>query len=149
MEPDTDQVWVTPKSRELFRFAPDEEIYYENFLKVIQPEDREQVDQAVQQALQSRESLIFDYRIILPDGAIRWITARGERFPRTNGDPERMMGLNGKNPGKMIGLPSSPIKNPVHLETEGSWDGIKEVNSSSSRDTENQTKRRQCEHKNR
>ena len=58
MEPDTGHVWVTPKTRELFRFAPDEELNYESFFKVIHPEDRERVHQAVQQALQSGENLL-------------------------------------------------------------------------------------------
>ena len=64
MEPDTGHVWVTPKTRELFHFAPDEELNYESFFKAIHPEDRERVNQAVQQALQSGENLHCDYRIV-------------------------------------------------------------------------------------
>ena len=49
MDVDTKKVWVSPKSRELFHFAPDEEINYESYFRVIHPEDRERVNQEVQQ----------------------------------------------------------------------------------------------------
>ena len=55
MDVDTSKVWVSPKSRELFHFAPDEEIRYESYFKVIHPEDRDRVHQDVQRALRSGE----------------------------------------------------------------------------------------------
>ncbi|MGZ6230476.1 MAG: PAS domain-containing protein, partial [Syntrophales bacterium] len=45
MNVDTGSVWVSPKSRELFHFAPDEEIHYESYFRVIHPDDRERVHQ--------------------------------------------------------------------------------------------------------
>ena len=93
MEVDSGHVWVTEKTRELFRFAPDEELNYESFFKVIHPEDRERVNQDVQQTLQSGASLLCDYRIILPDGTIRWIVARGQRRLKSTGEPDRHLGL--------------------------------------------------------
>ncbi len=93
MDVDTQKVWVSPKSRELFHFAPDEEIHYESYFKVIHPEDRDRVHQDVQRALQSGEKLRCDYRIVLPDGSIRWILARGQRYPKSADGPERIMGL--------------------------------------------------------
>jgi len=92
-EPDTGHVWVTPRTRELFLFDPDEELNYESFLKVIHPEDREQVHRAVQQALRSGENIHCDYRIIYPDGGIRWIGARGQRHLRAAGESDRLMGV--------------------------------------------------------
>jgi len=93
MDPDTGHVWVTPRTRELFLFAPDEELTYESFFKVIHPEDRERVHQAVQQALRSGENLHCDYRIVQPDGAIRWIGARGQRHLGSPGDSDCLMGV--------------------------------------------------------
>jgi PAS domain S-box-containing protein len=91
MELDTGEVWVSEKSRDLFQFAPDERLTYESYFKKIHPEDREKVRQAVQQALQSGERLKTDYRIVLPDGSIRWIAARGQPYPTTK--PTRLMGV--------------------------------------------------------
>jgi formate hydrogenlyase transcriptional activator len=93
MEADTGHVWVTPKTRELFLFAPDEELNYESFFKVIHPEDRERVHQTVQQALRSGENFHCDYRIVQPDGGIRWIVAHGQRHFRSAGESDRLMGV--------------------------------------------------------
>ena len=93
MDVDTRKVWVSPKSRELFNFTPDEEIYYESYFRVIHPDDRDRVSQDLQQALQSGEHLHCDYRIVLPDGHIRWIRARGQSFQKSTGEPERILGL--------------------------------------------------------
>jgi PAS domain S-box-containing protein len=93
MEVDTGKVWVSPKSRELFHFAPNEKIGYESYFKVIHPEDRDRVHQEVQQAIQSGMRLRCDFRILLPDGTPRWIVAHGQRLLKTDREPERLMGL--------------------------------------------------------
>jgi formate hydrogenlyase transcriptional activator len=93
MEIETGRVWVSEKARELFHFAPDQALNYESFFKVIHPEDHERVNQAVQQALHTGENLLIDYRISLPDGTIRWVAARGQRYLKATGEPDRMMGV--------------------------------------------------------
>ena len=93
MEVETSKVWVSPKSRELFHFSPDEEINYESYFMMIHPEDRDRIHQEVQHSLQSGESLLCDYRIVLPDGSIRWIVARGQSLVKSTGEPERMIGM--------------------------------------------------------
>ena len=93
METDTGCVWVTPKVREMFHFAPDEDLNYEGFFKSVHPEDRARLHQLVQQALQSGENLRCDFRIILPDGSIRWIVAIGQRHVGSGGNTNRLMGV--------------------------------------------------------
>jgi formate hydrogenlyase transcriptional activator len=93
LEPDSGYVWVTPKTRKLFHFTPDEELNYESFFKVIHPDDNEQVKQAVQQTIQSGEDLRSEFRIVLPDGGMRWIVARGKPDFRSAGKPGRLMGV--------------------------------------------------------
>ena len=87
------RVWVTPKTRELLHFAPEEALNYETFLKAIHPEDRQRVDQEVQQVLQSGEKLQSEYRIVLPDGSTRWIAANGQLYPKSTGEPGSLMGV--------------------------------------------------------
>ena len=48
------------------------------------PADREQLDRAVRKALATGEELDVEYRITEPDGAVRWIAARG-RAKKGNG----------------------------------------------------------------
>jgi PAS domain S-box-containing protein len=88
---DTDDVWVSQTTRELFHFAPDEKVTNNSFFKAIHPDDHDRVRQAVQQALHSGEKLKFDYRIVLPDGSIRWLVAHGQRYPATK--PVCLMGV--------------------------------------------------------
>jgi len=88
---DTDDVWVSPTTRELFHFAPDEKVTNKSFFKAIHPEDHDRVRQAVQHALHSGEKLKCDYRIVLPDGSIRWLVAHGQRYPATK--PVCLMGV--------------------------------------------------------
>lgn len=93
MDVDTGSFWASPKSRELFHFGPDEELHYGNYFSVIHPDDRERVHGAVQHTLRSREKLKCDYRIVLPDGRVRWILSRGQCFLNPAGEPDRMIGL--------------------------------------------------------
>jgi formate hydrogenlyase transcriptional activator len=93
MEPETGHVWVTPKTRELFHFTPDEELKYRSFFQVIHPEDRERVKLAVQQAIRSGEPFRVECRIPLPDGSTRWIVARGQRYRKSPVDPDCIMGV--------------------------------------------------------
>ncbi len=86
-------VWATPKARGLLHLAPEEELVYETFLKAIHPEDRERIDQEVEQVIQSGEKLQIEYRIVLPDGSTRWIASSGQLYPGSNGEPESLMGV--------------------------------------------------------
>ena len=92
LEQETGHFWVTQKVRELFRFSPDEEITFEGFLTVVHPEDRQQVREVMERAMQSTEESAVEYRIGLSDGSIRWIASRG-RLYRMPGHPDRLMGL--------------------------------------------------------
>ena len=93
MEIDTGSVWVSGKTRDLFHFDPDEKLNYESFFKVIHPEDREECQPDVQQAIQSGENFQCEYRIVLPDGNIRWIAARGQHNRMQSGESDRLLGV--------------------------------------------------------
>ena len=62
----------------------------DTFFERIHPDDHEGVKRAVQEALETGEELKCDYRIVLPDGSIRWMVSHGQRYPNTN--PTRLMG---------------------------------------------------------
>jgi PAS domain S-box-containing protein len=93
MDPGTKKVWVSTKIRELFHFTPDADLNYESFIEKIHPDDRDRVKEAVQQALLSGENMQSDYRIMLSDGNIRWISARGQRYLNETGKTSRLMGV--------------------------------------------------------
>ncbi len=90
MDADTGEVWVSEKTRDLLHFLPDERVTSERFFTVIHPDDHQPVRQAVNRALRSGEDLVVEYRILHPDGSIRWIGARGQRYGTA--EPFRLMG---------------------------------------------------------
>jgi PAS domain S-box-containing protein len=79
----SDEMWMTPIGRELRGFAPRERLDLGRFLSAAHPEDRETVRQAVASGAEGKGSFERQYRIVRPDGEIRWVALRGagERDP--------------------------------------------------------------------
>jgi PAS domain S-box-containing protein len=73
-----DEFLVTEKWRRLFGFAESEPVNFGRWLQLVHPEDRERMNQTVQEMLEhgggERES---EYRIRRPDGSTRWISGYG------------------------------------------------------------------------
>ncbi|UCD82347.1 MAG: PAS domain-containing protein [Desulfobacterales bacterium] len=89
----TGHVWATEKTRELYGFTPDQELNFEGFLQIVDPEDRELIRRSVDQATRTRGDFREEYRIVHPDGTIRWMAARGRPYFDPSGEPERLMGV--------------------------------------------------------
>ncbi len=66
---------------------------YEAFLNFVYSEDRESVIQATRQAIQGGVIYNSEFRIVRPDGTVRWITDRGQVFYNEGGHPLRMVGV--------------------------------------------------------
>lgn len=64
----------------------------EEFLRVIHPEDKDAVWQAVQSAIAIGGEFAREYRVLRADGSVRWILARGRGFPDATGTPMRFTG---------------------------------------------------------
>ena len=92
METASDNIWITPGTRELFQFEEDEVITYACFDQKIDSADRARVQQAVQYAIQSGETLDIEFRIGLHDGGYRWIKSSGQKLAGVKGQADRLMG---------------------------------------------------------
>ena len=89
-----DRVWMTDEGRRLFNFEPDEPLQFSSLTGRVHPDDRPVRVAAMQRALSSGGSYEFEYRIVLPDGSIRWIAARGRNPNPVDGDaPPRILGV--------------------------------------------------------
>jgi transcriptional regulator with GAF, ATPase, and Fis domain len=77
----------------LFRFEPDIEITREIFLHVVHPEDRERIRQVVDDSFREGKEILTEYRIVHPDGNIRWISSRGRPQTQDDGIVDRLMGI--------------------------------------------------------
>jgi PAS domain S-box-containing protein len=71
------EIWTTDKGRALLGFTPDERLDYKVLTTRVHPEDRAARDAAIRGALESKSEYAMEYRLVLPDGTLRWIGARG------------------------------------------------------------------------
>jgi len=61
---------------------------------LVHPEDRDRAQLLVQHALESGEPREGEWRVILPDGRVRWIFGRFQGFVDEAGKPLRLAGIN-------------------------------------------------------
>jgi PAS domain S-box-containing protein len=65
---------------------------YEEVDERIHPDDRSSTRQTLERAIQNRTDFVHEYRIVLPDGRIRWIAGRARVSYDASGDPAKMIG---------------------------------------------------------
>jgi PAS domain S-box-containing protein len=76
----TNRFVYSARAREIYGFAPDQEISYELVRAVTHPDDLPNTSAQAQRALNPaiRENRPYEYRLVRADGAIRWVLAHGE-----------------------------------------------------------------------
>jgi PAS domain S-box-containing protein len=65
----------------------------EEFFRVIHPDDRQAVQDALKRATEEGTPYETEYRVIWPDGSVHHIVARGKVLTDSNGSPVRMIGV--------------------------------------------------------
>jgi len=65
----------------------------QEFYQRMHPEDRERVSKALTDAMQNQKPYTAEFRMVRPDGTVRWITDRGKFYYATNGAPLRGLGI--------------------------------------------------------
>ena len=91
--PDTKAFWASEKWRNLFGFKAEEEVTYEDFRERVHPEDRGRRDALVQQTIESCGRYETEFRIVCPDGTLRWMSGRAHCLPDAHGGTCRLMGV--------------------------------------------------------
>jgi PAS domain S-box-containing protein len=66
---------------------------YETFLSYVHPQDRDFVSRSIMQAAQAAAEYDIEFRVLLPDGNIRWLASKGVVFYNSIGEPVRMSGV--------------------------------------------------------
>jgi two-component system, LuxR family, sensor kinase FixL len=87
-----DEIWITDKGRALFGFGAAEKLDLDRFKNVLHPEDRQRVLDAVENTLRTGADYEAEYRIMLPQGQLRWIAGRGQVEFDRDGQPVRLRG---------------------------------------------------------
>jgi PAS domain S-box-containing protein len=93
LEVDSGRIWTTEKAKEFFGVALDRELDLENFLNIVHPEDREKLRLTVEEAVRSGEDNGAEYRIVRPDGSIRWVLSWARPYPASPGQSARLIGV--------------------------------------------------------
>lgn len=62
---------------EIMGVADGDELTPDQRLRLIHPDDRERVSEIIRALIKSGEEFSTEYRIVRPDGAVRWIASRG------------------------------------------------------------------------
>ena len=83
----SDELWVTEQWRKLFGFADSELVTFDRLLKIVHPEDRERMKELVQHMFEQGGEYESEYRIMRPDGSIRWIAGHGSVELDEHGKP--------------------------------------------------------------
>jgi PAS domain S-box-containing protein len=87
-----DEIWATEKWRELFGFEKSERLDVHCVLQRLHPEDRDAVSETLAKALSGEGAYETEYRVVLPEGRMRWIASRGGVEFDANGKPVLMRG---------------------------------------------------------
>jgi two-component system, LuxR family, sensor kinase FixL len=88
-----DEVRLSHKARAVLGFSPSEKLDTERISSVIHPDDRDRLREAVKNSLQTGAENPFEYRVVLPDGEIRWLVRRSRTEFDRNGKPVLMHGI--------------------------------------------------------
>jgi PAS domain S-box-containing protein len=67
--------------------------HVEDFLHYVHPDDREQVGIAQKDSIQGHRPYASEFRIVWPDGTLRYAAATGRCYYSSSGEPERMVGV--------------------------------------------------------
>jgi PAS domain S-box-containing protein len=90
-DPDWTMAWVSPEIEEISGYPVTDFIDSSGrtFASVIHPDDREQVERSVTEAVNARQPFSLEYRIKRRDGDVRWVLERGQA--QESGDGRRWL----------------------------------------------------------
>lgn len=60
---------------------------YESFLGFVHPDDRARLDDVYRRSVEERTEYVFEHRLLMPDGRIKWVIERGRTEYAGDGQP--------------------------------------------------------------
>jgi diguanylate cyclase (GGDEF)-like protein/PAS domain S-box-containing protein len=86
--------YVSPQITDLFGLTPDEwKASPDAWLEPVHPDDRERAGAAFVEAIAAGEPFHAEYRVLSPDGVVRWVVDRTVVLPRVDGQPALTQGM--------------------------------------------------------
>jgi PAS domain S-box-containing protein len=118
----TDEVWTTGTHRKPPGRSVSEKRTLESFISRLHVDDRDRVREALKAAVNSGEDFASEFRFMLPDGRLRWATARGRCIKTPDGKNMRFRGVS------MDVTAQKDVDDLFRLATESSLSGVVMVN---------------------
>jgi PAS domain S-box-containing protein len=88
-----DEIWATNARRALLGWPASGKIGFEAFISHVHADDRDRVRQTIDDAIHKGKDFDSEYRLVLPDGIVRWMATRGSVHLDTDGEPARLLGI--------------------------------------------------------
>ena len=90
-----DQVWWSPELATIFGMSPDDQDFSRlRLFDLVEPEDRERLPNAIQEALAERRDYVLQFKFRhAATGESRWMEARGKATYGDDGRPQMLHGL--------------------------------------------------------
>jgi PAS domain S-box-containing protein len=90
----TGEITWSPNLYKIFGIDPEKNpASFDIWTDILHPDDREGASMRIQRALDQHSTLDSEYRVVRPDGDVRWINALGQGSYGDQGRPVRMSGI--------------------------------------------------------
>jgi PAS domain S-box-containing protein len=89
----TNEIWATNARRAVLGGRSSGKVIFEDFMSQIHPEDRSRIQQTINDAVRDGKDYESEYRLVLPDGIVRWMSTRGSIHFDNAGKPSRLLGI--------------------------------------------------------
>ena len=90
---ETNEIWATNTRRMVLGWPSAGKITFENFMSRVHPEDRSRIRQTINNAVCDGKDYESEYRLVLPDGVVRWMSTHGSLHFDGAGKPSRLLGI--------------------------------------------------------
>jgi PAS domain S-box-containing protein len=118
---------LDPRCAQHFALVADATTSYDEVLSAMHPDDRDHVDRLVHEALETRTLYRAEYRVMQPDGRVRWIVGLGEGQYADNGQAVGMTGVTidvteAKRVQQELAASEERFRYAMDATQEGVWD---------------------------
>ena len=93
LTPGTSEMVVNSNWRRLFGLTPDAPASLDAWRAALHPDDRERVAKELDDAIERHTEFNAEYRVVRPDGTVRWLADRGRASYDVNGRATGMAGV--------------------------------------------------------
>ncbi len=92
-EPTTGRLWATAHCRSILGLPAEAPLTRNVIEQAIHPDDRDAVMESMRSAAYAGEDVAHEFRVILPDGRLRWLRGRAHTDHDAQGSPIRVSGV--------------------------------------------------------